>query len=161
MALHVWLGWVVAVCLAVPTPSTPSAQTPRDELTALRTVVAKNRSTATPDLPALHRYLELWARLAPSERDENLRFGVYLVYEILAADAHRRGDLEGERQVLREGVAAFSRDPGATRERAITTQLLDRAGMIGAAAPPITGADWLNASPAGGRLAAGRRGHAA
>lgn len=146
--LSVWLLFMLlAATVAAQQPASP-----RQTLGELRTAVARSRASTTPDLATLREYLRLWESLPAAERDANLRFGVYLVYEILAADAHRRGQLDDEKRVLREGLALFQRHPDATRERAITRQLLDRVEMIGHPAPDLVGGTWLNADPPGGRF---------
>lgn len=140
-----WL--VLAAPLAAQQPSSP-----RDTLAALRTDVAKQRASTTPDVALLRRYLDLWDALPAADRDANLRFGAYLACEILAADAHRRGQLDEAQRVLSAGLAVFQRDPDATRERTITRQLLDRLSMIGRPAPDLVGGTWLNADPPAGRF---------
>ncbi len=114
-------------------------------------MVSLNRGSQTPDEALLRRFLTLYAQLPVADRNA-FRFGRYLVYEILAERAHRAGAFDEEKALLTEGVAAFSSDSGDARELAITTQLLDRANLVGRRAPALVADNWLNATPANHRL---------
>ena len=114
-------------------------------------MVSLNRGSKTPDAALLRRFLALYDQLPATARDP-FRFGRYLVFEILAEQAHRAGEFEEEKRLLREGVARFTSDPGDARELQITQQLLDRANLVGRAAPDLVADHWLNAAPQGGRL---------
>lgn len=114
-------------------------------------MVSLNRGNKEPNEPLLRRFLALYDQLPAADRDP-FRFGRYLVYEILAEHAHRANALDTEKALLREGVAKFTGDPGDKRELGITQQLLDRANLVGAAAPPLVADHWFNIAPANNRL---------
>ncbi len=114
-------------------------------------MVSLNRGSRTPDVVLLRRFLALYDQLPAASRDP-FRFGRYLVYEILAEQAHRAGQFDDEKRFLREGVARFASDPGDARELRLTQQLFDRANLVGQAAPALVADHWFNAAPADGRL---------
>ena len=114
-------------------------------------MVSLNRGSKTPDEKLLRRFLALYDQLPAADR-EPFRFGRYLVYEILAEQAHRQSAFDQEKALLREGVAKFTGDAGDKRELDITRQLLDRAELVGEVAPALLAEHWLNAAPANNRL---------
>ena len=123
----------------------------RQKAAGYNRLVSLNRGSQTPDEPLLRKFLVLYAQLPAADRDA-FRFGRYLAYEILAANAHRLNAFDREKLLLREGVALFSSDAGDVRELKITQQLLDRAEMVGQPAPALTAAHWFNATLPRNRL---------
>ncbi len=114
-------------------------------------LVSLNRGSSDPDEKLLRRFLALYDQLPQAQRAP-FRFGRYLVYEILAADAHRHNDADLETRLLRDAVRIFTADPGDARERQLVQQLLDRAEMVGRPAPPLIGGTWLNLAPGTTRM---------
>jgi thiol-disulfide isomerase/thioredoxin len=123
----------------------------RQQCAAYSRMVSLNRGSKTPDERILTRFLALYAALDPAQRDP-FRFGRYLAYEIRANTAHVQGNFDREQQLLREGVQRFTPDPGDKRELDITRQLLDRAELVGKAAPAISAEHWINGEPMNHRI---------
>ncbi len=114
-------------------------------------LVSLNRGSNDPDEKLLRRFLALYDQLPQAQR-EPFRFGRYLAYEILAADAHRHNDADLEKSLLRDAVRTFTAYPGDARERQLVQQLLDRAELAGKPAPALVGDTWLNAAPGTTRM---------
>ena len=71
-----------------------------------------------------------------------LRYKGY-IYENLAALARQKGDLEGSKKILQDGIADLQKtgDPGSLQST------LKLTGLIGKPAPELTAGTWINSRP--------------